>query len=157
MPTALVTGVAGFIGSNLADGLLNRGYDVHGVDNFVSGREQNLESLHGADNFSFQEADIRDADVLNDITTGVNYVFHQAAVPSVPGSVEDPVTTTDTNCTGTAAVIDAARNTDVDTVVVASSSAVYGSNAELPKVETMELQPESPYALSKYYTEKLAL
>ena len=157
MPTALVTGVAGFIGSNLADTLLNRGYDVHGVDNFATGRKQNLESLRDADRFSFEEADIRNADAMANATEDVDYVFHQAAVPSVPRSVDDPVTTTDANCTGTATVIDAARNADVDAVVVASSSSVYGTTEQLPKVESMTEQPESPYALSKHYTEKLAL
>ncbi|MDB2265759.1 SDR family oxidoreductase [Halorubrum ezzemoulense] len=157
MPTALVTGVAGFIGSNLADALLSRGYDVRGVDNFATGRKRNLEGLRDAPEFSFQEADIRDADAMADAIEGVDYVFHQAAVPSVPRSVDDPVTTTDANCTGTATVIDAARNADVDTVVVASSSSVYGTTEQLPKVESMTEQPESPYALSKHYTEKLAL
>lgn len=157
MPTALVTGVAGFIGSNLADALLDRGYAVRGVDNFETGRKQNLEPLQNADNFTFHETDIRDADAMTEITEGVNYVFHQAAVPSVPRSVEDPITTTDANCTGTATVLNAARNADVDTTVVASSSSVYGSTEQLPKVESMTEQPESPYALSKYYTEKLAI
>jgi nucleoside-diphosphate-sugar epimerase len=157
MPTALVTGVAGFIGSNLADALLDRGYAVRGVDNFETGRKQNLEPLQNADNFIFHETDIRDADAMAEITEGVDYVFHQAAVPSVPRSVEDPITTTDANCTGTATVLNAARNADVDTAVVASSSSVYGSTEQLPKVESMTEQPESPYALSKYYTEKLAL
>ena len=157
MPTALVTGVAGFIGSNLADTLLERGYDVRGVDNFDTGREQNLTGLREEGDFSFHEADIRDADAMAEVTDGVDYVFHQAAVPSVPRSVDDPVTTTDANCTGTATVLNAAREADVDTAVVASSSSVYGSTEQLPKVESMESQPESPYALSKYYTEKLAL
>ena len=157
MLTALVTGVAGFIGSNLADALLDRGYAVRGVDNFETGRKQNLEPLQNADDFTFHETDIRDAEAIAEITEGVDYVFHQAAVPSVPRSVEDPVTTTDANCTGTATVLNAARNADVDTAVVASSSSVYGSTEQLPKVESMTEQPESPYALSKYYTEKLAL
>jgi len=157
MPTALVTGVAGFIGSNLAAELLDRGYTVRGVDNFETGRRQNLESLHGNDDFEFHETDIRDAESMAQITAGVDYVFHQAAVPSVPRSVEDPVTTTDANCTGTATVLNTAREAGVDTVVVASSSSVYGSTETLPKVESMESRPESPYALSKYYTEKLAL
>ena len=157
MPTALVTGVAGFIGSNLANTLLNRGYDVRGVDNFATGREQNIEPLRSDDDFSFRETDIRDRNAMADATEGVDYVFHQAAVPSVPRSVDDPVTTTAANCTGTATVIDIARNANVDTVVVASSSSVYGSTDQLPKVETMTEQPESPYALSKYYTEKLTL
>jgi nucleoside-diphosphate-sugar epimerase len=88
---------------------------------------------------------------------GIDYIFHQAAVPSVVQSVTDPVTTTDANCTGTATVLDVARQSAVDTVVVASSSAVYGSSEELPKVESMKTCPESPYALSKEYTEKLAI
>lgn len=157
MPTALVTGAAGFIGSNLSDALLGRGYDVRGVDNLATGRESNLDGLRGADAFTFYKTDIRDGDVMTEVLKGVDYVFHQAAVPSVPRSVDDPVTTTDANCTGTATVLDGARHAGVDTVVVASSSSVYGSSEELPKVETMEENPESPYALSKHFTEKLAL
>lgn len=157
MSTALVTGVAGFIGSNLANRLLDLGHDVRGVDNFETGREQNLTALDSDDHFSFHETDVRDAGAMTDVTDGVDYVFHQAAVPSVPRSVEDPVTTTDANCTGTATVLNAARDAGVDTAVVASSSSVYGSTDRLPKVETMESQPESPYALSKHYTEKLAI
>jgi nucleoside-diphosphate-sugar epimerase len=94
---------------------------------------------------------------MKDVLEGVDYVFHQAAVPSVPRSIDDPVTTTDANCTGTATVLNTARHANVDTVVVASSSSVYGSSEELPKTETMSEVPESPYALSKYFTEKLAL
>jgi len=157
MPTALITGVAGFIGSNLARSLLDRGYDVHGVDNFQTGREKNLTDLRDTDAFTFHKADIRDSETMQTVTDGIDYVFHQAAVPSVPRSIDDPVTTTDGNCTGTATVLDAARKADVDTVVVASSSSVYGSTEQLPKVESMTEQPESPYALSKYYTEKLTL
>ena len=157
MPTALVTGAAGFIGSSLADALLDRGYTVRGMDNFETGRKVTLEPLKGREDFTFEEADIRDADAMAALSDGVDYVFHQAAVPSVPRSVDDPVTTTDANCTGTATVLDAARKNDVDSVVVASSSSVYGSSEELPKVETMDSNPESPYALSKYFTEKLAL
>jgi len=157
MTTALITGVAGFIGSNLAAALLDRGYTVRGIDNLVTGRKQNIDSLSDQSEFSFTEADIRDADAVAEVVNGVDYVFHQAAVPSVPRSVDDPVTSTDANCTGTATVLDEARKANVNTVVVASSSSVYGSSKELPKVETMTEQPESPYALSKYYTEKLAL
>ena len=157
MPTALVTGVAGFIGSNLADALLQRGYDVRGIDNFTTGREANLESLSADDAFEFHDGDIRDGETMEYVASGVDSIFHQAAVPSVPRSVEDPVTTTDANCTGTATVLNLARHAGVDTIVVASSSSVYGSTEELPKVETMPERPESPYALSKYYTEKLAM
>ena len=157
MPIALVTGAAGFIGSNLSEALLDRGYTVRGVDNFLTGHRHNLDPLEEREDFSFFEMDIRDAERVADAMEGVDYLFHQAAVPSVPRSVEDPVTTTDGNCTGTATVLDAARRADVDTAVVASSSSVYGSSEELPKVESMTANPESPYALSKYYTEKLAV
>ncbi len=157
MPTALVTGVAGFIGSNLTTELLNRGYTVRGIDNFETGRKSNLEPLNNNEEFTFHEGDIRDIDLLTELVDGVDSLFHQAAVPSVPRSVEDPVTSTDANCTGTATVLDAARRADVETAVVASSSSVYGSSETLPKVETMTANPESPYALSKYYTEKLAM
>ena len=157
MPTALVTGAAGFIGSNLSEALLDRGYEVRGVDNFATGRRENLDPLETRDDFEFREADIRDDKAMADAVDGVDYLFHQAAVASVPRSVEDPVTSTDANCTGTATVLDAARRANVDTAVVASSSSVYGSSEELPKVETMPTTPESPYALSKYFTEELAL
>ena len=157
MPTALVTGAAGFIGSNLSEALLDRGYEVRGVDNFATGRRENLDPLEANDDFEFREADIRDDGAMADAVDGVDSLFHQAAVASVPRSVEDPVTSTDANCTGTATVLDAARRADVDTAVVASSSSVYGASEELPKVETMPATPESPYALSKYFTEELAL
>jgi nucleoside-diphosphate-sugar epimerase len=157
MPTALVTGVAGFIGSSLAAVLLDRDYTVRGIDNFATGSRQNIVSLENQSAFSFTEVDIRDAGGVAEVLDGVDYVFHQAAVPSVPRSVDDPVTSTDANCTGTATVLDEARKADVDTVVVASSSSIYGATEQLPKVETMVERPESPYALSKYYTEKLAL
>lgn len=157
MPTALVTGVAGFIGSNLAEELLDRGYEVTGIDNFQTGRRSNLTRLTENEEFRFVEGDIRTSADVESAIKDVDYVFHQAAVPSVPRSVEDPVISTDANCTGTAVVLDAARKASVDTVVVASSSSVYGSSEKLPKVETMPTAPESPYALSKYYTEQLAM
>jgi len=157
MPTAVVSGVAGFVGSNLAEALLERGYPVRGIDNFATGHERNLEPLRSHDEFSFTEGDIRDGDLMADLLDGTDSLFHQAAVPSVPRSVDDPVTSTDANCTGTATVLDAARRAGVETAVVASSSSVYGSSEELPKVETMTSSPESPYALSKYYTEQFAV
>ena len=157
MPTALVTGVAGFIGSNLTDELLDRGYEVSGIDNFQTGQRSNLDRLEERDDFNFVHGDIRNRKDVTEAMEGVDYVFHQAAVPSVPRSVDDPVASTDANCTGTAVILDAARNAAVESVVVASSSSVYGSSEELPKVETMPTAPESPYALSKYYTEQLAM
>lgn len=157
MPTAVITGVAGFIGSSLARALLKRGYRVRGIDNFATGRRQNIDSIKNNSDFSFFDLDIRNRTSVTDIIEGVDHVFHQAAVPSVPRSIDDPVVSTDANCTGTATVLDGARKAGVDTVVVASSSSIYGATEELPKVETMVEQPESPYALSKYYTEKLAI
>ena len=157
MPTALVTGVAGFIGSNLTDELLDRGYEVSGIDNFQTGQRSNLDRLEERDDFNFVHGDIRNRKDVTEAMEGVDYVFHQAAVPSVPRSVDDPVASTDANCTGTAVILDAAQNAAVESVVVASSSSVYGSSEELPKVETMPTAPESPYALSKYYTEQLAM
>jgi nucleoside-diphosphate-sugar epimerase len=157
MKTAMVTGAAGFIGSNLSETLLDRGYAVVGIDNFETGRQTNIRRLKTEDAFTFFEGDIRNREDVESTIKGVDYVFHQAAVPSVPRSVEDPVTSTDANCTGTATVLDAAQKASVDTVVVASSSSVYGSSEKLPKVETMPTAPESPYALSKYYTEQLAM
>lgn len=157
MPTALVTGAAGFIGSHLSEALLDRGYRVRGVDTFETGRRRNLASLVERSEFSIEEVDIRDRERVAELTDGVEFVFHEAAVASVPRSVEEPVTATATNCTGTAVVLDTAREAGVDTVVVASSSAVYGSTERLPKVESMSVQPESPYALSKHYTEELAV
>ena len=106
MTTALVTGVAGFIGSSLADALLERDYQVRGIDNFATGKPENLDRLEGRDGFSFSELDIRGADGVREVMEGVDYVFHQAAVPSVPRSVDDPITSTDANCTGTATVLD---------------------------------------------------
>ena len=157
MPTAFVTGVAGFIGSHVADALLDRGYTVRGIDNFKTGRQSNIDILADHPDFSFTEGDIRDAETVGELLADVDAIFHQAAVPSVPRSVEDPVTSTDANCTGTVTLLDEARRADVETAVVASSSSVYGSSEELPKVETMESNPESPYALSKYYTEQFAV
>ena len=157
MLTALVTGAAGFIGSHLSEALLDRGYRVRGVDTFETGRRRNVESLVKRPGFSIEEVDIRNRERVAELTDGVEFVFHEAAVASVPRSVEEPVTATATNCTGTAVVLDTAREASVDTVVVASSSAVYGSTERLPKVESMPVQPESPYALSKHYTEELAV
>ena len=157
MTRALVTGAAGFVGSHLAEALLDAGYVVRGIDNFETGRRSNLAPLQSRDGFTFREGDVRDPETVATLVTGVDHVFHQAAIASVPRSVENPVAATDVNCTGTATVLDAARSAGVDTVVVASSAAVYGADERVPKVETMRVDPESPYALSKYVTETLAV
>lgn len=156
MSISVVTGAAGFVGSNLVRELLDRGHEVRGIDNLSTGRKENIASIKDNERFTMHKLDIR-SDELHTVMEDVDYLFHQAAVPSVPRSVDDPVTTTKANCTGTTRVLTAARDADVDSVVVASSSSVYGSGGELPKREDQPVSPESPYALSKYWTEKLAV
>jgi len=156
MTTAVVTGAAGFIGSNLVRRLLSDGHEVRGIDDFSTGRRENVEPFESRSDFSLHELDLAER-TPTDVLSDADYVFHQAAVPSVPRSVDDPQTTTDANCVGTTNLLVAARDADVDSVVVASSSSVYGSGGSLPKAESQPTDPESPYALSKYWTEKLAL
>jgi len=143
----LVTGGAGFIGSHITERLVRDGHAVRVLDDFSSGKETNLdwfrkdiEIIHG---------DIRDADVVKRATKGVDIVFHEAALGSVPRSVMDPLTTHEVNMTGTLNVFLAARDSGVKRVVYASSSSVYGETPVLPKREDMTAQPLSPYALSK--------
>lgn len=154
---ALVTGAAGFVGSHLVRELLSRGVRVRGLDDLSTGRRENLDSVVDSSEFELVEADVRDETAVEDVVEGVDNVFHQAAKASVAGSNEEPRLTTDVNCTGTANVLVAARDASVDSVVVASTAAVYGSGGELPKHEGMDVSPESPYALSKVYSEELAL
>lgn len=146
MATFLVTGVAGFIGSNLAEALLARGHRVRGLDNFLSGKRENLEGLSGLE---FMEGDIRDPEACRRACEGVDYVLHQAALGSVPRSIEDPVLSNECNVTGTLNMLVAARDAGVRRFVFAASSSAYGDTPELPKVETMRPQPLSPYALTK--------
>lgn len=155
MKTALVTGAAGFIGSHLVDGLLDRGWTVCGLDDFSTGDPANLKSARQSESFTSIQGDIRDQRTVSQAMDGVDTVFHQAALSSVPGSFDDPQSVTTRNCTGTATVMDIAVEQDVESVVVASSAAVYGSGGPLPKEEDHVLVPESPYAASKYYTEKI--
>lgn len=156
MKKALVTGAAGFIGSHLVDSLLDGGYLVNGVDDFSSGNEKNIKHLWENDDFYFRKADIRNSRAIDDLVDGVDFVFHQAAVSSVPESIEDPVKTMDVNCSGTANVLHQSLRNDVSSVVIASSSAVYGSNTDLPNKEGMRPHPESPYAVSKRCSEQLS-
>ena len=151
----LVTGGAGFIGSNLVEHLVRAGEKVRVIDNFSTGKRENLSSIPGQ--FEFVEADIRDLEAIRPAFEGVEFVLHQAAVPSVPRSVEDPVTSHEANVTGTVNVLLAARDAGVKRVVIASSSSVYGNNPRLPKHEEMVPQPLSPYAASKLATEGYAL
>jgi UDP-N-acetylglucosamine 4-epimerase len=150
-----VTGAAGFIGSHLSEELLMSGQRVVGVDNLSTGHLRNLESVRGAvgverwSRFEFKKADICSGESLEKLFEGCDYVLHQAALGSVPRSIENPVATHDSNATGFLNVLEAARRAGVKRVVYASSSSVYGSDKTLPKVEDRVGWPLSPYAASK--------
>ena len=151
MKSVLVTGGAGFIGSNLVHALLERGVEVRVLDNLSSGHLANLADVR--DRITFVEGDIRDRPMLTTLCEGVDYILHQAAVPSVPRSVKDPWTSNDANVTGTLNVFLAARDAGVRRVVAASSSSVSGESKVLPKHEGMRPAPISPYAITKYVAE----
>ncbi len=148
---ALVTGGAGFIGSNLVDALLREGAAVKVLDNLSTGRSENLEHVKGQ--IEFKQGDIRDFDTVQAMCDGCDVVFHQAAVVSVPQTVEDPLMSAAVNDMGTLHVLEAARLANVKRVVLASSCAVYGDDPELPKQEHMLVRPQSPYAVQKYTNE----
>jgi len=152
MAKYLVTGAAGFIGSSLVRSLLERGEQVRGIDNFATGRRENLtEVLHQID---FREADLLDLDAIHNACAGVDFVLHQAALPSVPKSVLDPLGSNRTNVDGTVNVLVAARDAKVKRVVYAASSSVYGDDTPtLPKREAMAPNPISPYAVAKLASE----
>jgi nucleoside-diphosphate-sugar epimerase len=143
----LVTGAAGFIGSNIVQELLKRGEAVRALDNLATGRLSNLDQFR--QDIEFIQGDITDAAVLARAMQGVDYVLHQAALPSVPRSVEDPLSAHEANATGTLKVLMAARDAGVKRVVYASSSSVYGDSPTLPKHEDMPTAPMSPYAVNK--------
>lgn len=147
MAECLVTGGAGFIGSHVVRGLVDKGFNVRVLDNFSSGRHDNLESVKTR--IDVQVGDIRDDDALFNAMLGVRYVFHLAALPSVPKSVEDPLSTHKVNITGTLRLLLRAREANVERVVLSSSSAVYGNTDQLPSREDHVPKPTSPYALSK--------
>ena len=151
MPTALITGGAGFIGSNLARFLLTKGHEVIVIDNLLTGSIENITPV--ADQIQFVEGDIRDRDLMRELCAGVDVIFHQAALPSVPRSIDDPWKTNDHNVNGTMGVLEAARDAEVRRVVYAASSSVYGDTKVLPKEETMCACPKSPYAVSKHIAE----
>ena len=144
---ALVTGGAGFIGSHLAGRLLQDGYDVRVLDNFSTGRRSNLEALDGE--VEVVEGDIQSYERAHAAVRGCEVVFHQAALPSVPRSIQDPLTSNASNVTGLLNVMLAARDAGVRRVMYASSSSVYGANPTLPKSEDMTPMPISPYAVAK--------
>src|SRR5262249_486441 len=151
MASYLVTGGAGFIGSHLAEELVRRGQSVRVVDNLSTGKRQNLEHLSGVD---FVEGDLADMKVATRAVVGVDYVLHQAAIPSVPRSVDDPMTSHRANVDASLNILIAARDAKVKRRVYAGSSAAYGNPATRPKREDMPPNPLSPYALQKLVAEQ---
>jgi UDP-N-acetylglucosamine 4-epimerase len=159
--TWLVTGVAGFIGSNLLDALLDLGQTVVGMDNFATGHARNLEDALRGDpdrmgRFRFLEADIRDLEACREACRGVDYVLHQAALGSVPLSMDQPLLSNDVNVNGFLAVLTAAREAGVARFVYAASCAVYGDDETLPKTEDSIGRALSPYAVTKHVNELYA-
>lgn len=156
--SCLVTGGAGFIGSSLVRALLARGDRVRVLDNFFSGKRENLTDVAG--DIELIEGDIRDEATLGRALVGIELVFHQAAIPSVPRSLVDPIASHDANATGTLRVLHGAKRAGVRRVVYAASSSAYGDTPTLPKIETMRPAPLSPYAVSKlageYYCQVFA-
>ena len=151
MPHYLVTGGAGFIGSHLCEELVRRGERVRVVDSLITGKRQNLAHLPQVE---FIEGDLADIDVARHAVAGIDYVLHQAAIPSVPRSVEDPLTSNRANVDASVNILVAARDAKVKRLVYAGSSSAYGNSEVLPKVETMPTAPLSPYALQKLVAEQ---
>jgi len=151
MASYLVTGGAGFIGSHLAEELVRRGHRVRVVDSLITGKRRNLDHVKGVD---FLEGDLAAGDVARRAVDGVEYVLHQAAIPSVPRSVKDPLTSNEANITAALNLLVAARDAGVKRLVYAGSSSVYGDTPTLPKREDMPTNPLSPYALQKLVAEQ---
>src|SRR5438132_1071024 len=150
MSSYLVTGGAGFIGSHLAEELVRRGHKVRVADSLITGKRGNLDHISGVE---FLQGDLADAAVAARAVAGMEYVLHQAAIPSVPRSVQDPVTSNRANVDASLTLLVAARDAGVKRVVYAGSSSAYGNSATLPKHEEMPAQPLSPYALQKFVAE----
>ena len=154
MSNILVTGGAGFIGSHLTEVLLKQGHLVRVLDNFLTGKRENLIFDEAYSSLEIIEGNIRDLTVCQRATIDIEYVFHQAALPSVQRSVEDPLTSNSVNVEGTLNILLAAKNAGVKRLIYASSSSVYGDTPTLPKNEEMPPNPLSPYALQKYIGEQ---
>ena len=152
----LITGAAGFIGSNLTDHFLSRGYEVVGLDNFSTGKRANLSEALQHQTFTLIEGDIRNPKDCHKAVKGCRYVLHQAALGSVPRSIKDPVTSNEVNVCGFLNMLVAARDAGVSRFVYATSSSTYGDSETLPKVEHIIGQPLSPYAVTKYVNELYA-
>lgn len=147
MTKVLVTGGAGFIGSNLVDGLLREGYEVRVLDNFSTGRRENIE--HFKKDIELIEGDMRDQEITDQAVDGIDMILHEAALPSVPRSIKAPVTSNDVNVGGTLKLLSSAQKAGVQRMIMASSSSIYGNTVELPKHEGMTPKPMSPYAVTK--------
>lgn len=152
----LITGGAGFIGSNLCSYFLSNDNQVVCLDNFATGHRYNIDKFISNDNFKLIEGDIRDIDTCKIAVEGVDYVLHQAALGSVPRSLKDPITSNDVNVSGFLNMLVASRDAGVKRFVYAASSSTYGDSKELPKVEDVIGKPLSPYAITKYVNELYA-
>ena len=153
----IVTGGAGFIGSHLAELLINQGHEVTVIDNLTSGREKNLEVISGNSNFKFANVDIRDLDSMKPYFSGVDWVFHLAGLADIVPSIEMPAQYFSTNVTGTFNVLECSRNAGVKRFLYAASSSSYGIPDSYPTPETSPIKPQYPYALTKYMGEELVL
>lgn len=152
----LVTGGAGFIGSNLCEYFLEKGHSVTCLDNFATGHKYNLDKCFEYSTFKLIEGDIRNADDCSNAVAGIDYVFHQAALGSVPRSINDPITSNDVNVSGFLNMLVASRDANVKRFIYAASSSTYGDSQGLPKVEDVIGKPLSPYAITKYVNELYA-
>ena len=152
----LVTGGAGFIGSNLSEKLIDLGVIVVCLDNFATGKWENLAAIIDNPNFTLIEGDIRNLETCHKAVKGVDYIFHEAALGSVPRSLNDPITTNEVNVSGFLNMLVAARDAKVKRFVYAASSSTYGDSENLPKVEDVIGKPLSPYAITKYVNELYA-
>ena len=154
--SVLITGGAGFIGSNLCEYFLNKGYDVTCLDNFATGHRYNIEPFFKNPKFKLIEGDIRNLETCKLAVTGVDYVLHQAALGSVPRSINDPITSNEVNVSGFLNMLVSARDAGVKRFIYAASSSTYGDSEALPKVEDVIGKPLSPYAITKYVNELYA-
>lgn len=154
--SVLITGGAGFIGSNLCEYFLQKGYRVTCLDNFATGHRYNIAPFLSNDNFTLLEGDIRDLATCNKAVADIDYVLHQAALGSVPRSINDPITSNEVNVSGFLNMLVASRDAGVKRFVYAASSSTYGDSESLPKVEETIGKPLSPYAITKYVNELYA-
>ena len=152
----LVTGGAGFIGSNLCESLVKNGNEVVCLDNFATGKKENIEHLFNEENFTLLEGDIRNLEDCKNACIAIDYVLHQAALGSVPRSIKDPITSNSVNVSGFLNMLVASRDSEVKRFIYAASSSTYGDSEKLPKVEDEIGKPLSPYAITKYVNELYA-